>query len=278
MKIRLKKHSCPPIPIFWLLFGILFIGSSSSFCVEFPNYKKCLIQNLDKPLKDTTDAAIGKVRITYADVELYQELSTPDPFPYPSGPIIRNFKVGEAVELLKIYPNDSESRKFTYKIKTADGIIGYMMGYYEIIELYGDRGALMSVHLSRPYEYEGDIKMVDEDIAKYRNFIKQYPQSKFKFEALLNIVGLHLYTFQLRLSANEKYSRFQEIKEIYKSIFKEVIKPELSHQVDVICDEIMANYEKRILLSRDIDDFSIESFKSSFFNQIIDSTIPSSMK
>ncbi len=276
MKIRLKKHSCPSISIFCLLFGYLAIGSSASLCVEFPTYKKCLVQNLNKPRKDTSDIAIGKVSITYADVELYQELSTPDPFPYPSGNVIRQLKVGDIVDLLEIYPNDSESRKFTYKIKTAEGTIGYMMGYYKIIELYGDRGALMSIHLSRPYEYEGDIKMVDEDIAKYRNFIKQYPQSQYKFEALLNIVGLHLYTFQLRLSVNEKYSRFQEIKEIYKTIFKEVIKPELSGQVDRICDEILSNYEKRILLSRDIDDFNIESFKSLFFNTLIDKVIRSS--
>lgn len=276
MKRVLSKYSSLTVNLFILLFFYVASGTLPSFANEFPYHKHNMTQDLNKQSKDETDA-IGKVSITYRDVELYQELKI-DVFPYPAGAIIRQVKVGEIVELLEIYPNDSESRSYSYKIKTSDGKVGYMMGAYKIIELYGDRGAIMSIYLSRPYEYEGNTKMVDEDIAKYRNFIKQYPQSKYIIEALQNIVGLHLYTFQVRLSVNEKYSRFQEIKEIYKTIFKEVIKPELSHQVDMICDEIMSNYEKRILLSRDIDDFSIESFKSSFFNKLLNNVTPSSMR
>ena len=277
MKKVLETHSSLTFALFISLCCCADPWTGLSFANEFPHPKTCVIQDLNKQLKDEAEA-IARVSITYRDVGLYKELSTPDPFSYPSGTVIRHVKVGEMVDILEIYPNDNPSRSYTYKIKTNDGKVGYMMGSYKIIEFYGDRGAIISIYLSKPYEYEGDIKLVDEDIVKYRNFIKQYPQSRYKIEALQNIVGLHLYTFQVRLSVNEKYSRFQEIKEIYKTIFKEVIKPELSLQVDLICDEIMADYEKRILLSRNIDDFNIENFKSSLFSKIINSVITSSMK
>jgi len=126
---------------------------------------------------------------------------------YPVGKNIGTVQPGETIELLKVFENGTES-KYTYKIKTARGTTGYILPQgFNITEVVGDKGAILSVHLSRPYEFEGDVQAVDELIGKYEKFIQDYTGSEFIPEALVNIIGLHLYTLQTQVNKRERMDK-----------------------------------------------------------------------
>jgi len=150
-----------------------------------------LLTELSQDSTGTIESPLGKVKIIYEDVELYSSISRDDIFLYPSGPVSGKLRVGEIVELLDSYSNDYESGP-SYKIKSGQGKIYYIKyGHFEFIEPYGDRGAIYFINMSTPYEYEGNIELVDNDIKKYKNFLLQYSQSKYKFQALKRIASLH---------------------------------------------------------------------------------------
>lgn len=126
---------------------------------------------------------------------------------YPIGKIIGTVQPGDTIEILKVFENGTESR-YTYKIRTAKGSKGYIVPRgFNITEVVGDKGAILLVHLARPYEFEGDVHAVDAMIGKYEKFVQEYPNSEFTPEALVNIIGLHLYTLQTQVNKRERMDK-----------------------------------------------------------------------
>jgi hypothetical protein len=159
---------------------------------------------------------------------------------YPIGKIIGTVQPGDTIELLKVFENGTES-KYTYKIKTAKGTTGYILPRgFNITEVVGDKGAILSVHLSRPYEFEGNIQAVDEMIGKYEKFIKDYPDSEFVPEAVVNIVGLNLYasrTDKVIMLLNKLYAN-TKISDNAKTAVNELIKYISEYQNEIIGKKI----------------------------------------
>ena len=130
------------------------------------------------------DSLVGKAK-TWRQTEFYPNIQIMDSSIgntyYPAGsPIGKESYLieGEIVEILNIFPNDSES-KFTLKVRTNKGNVGYVRAYVDLIDIYGEKGDLLSIYLALPYEYEGDMELVKKDISKFKAFIKKYPNSSF---------------------------------------------------------------------------------------------------
>jgi len=131
------------------------------------------------------DALVAKAEVgsqipMYKDV-VAKEMTLNGTF-YPAGSpvdIMRRLAKGEIVDVLNLFENDMES-KFTCKIRTGEGESGYVLRtWLEIKEAYGEKGDLLSLYLSLPYEYEGDVEKLNEDISKLKSFIAKYPNSPF---------------------------------------------------------------------------------------------------
>ncbi|MDA3880261.1 MAG: hypothetical protein PF436_07740 [Prolixibacteraceae bacterium] len=143
-------------------------NSSSSLAEE---------QQLKSLLGNDSLAATAKI---FSQTELYSNIQTPIGYPYG---VKSYLKDGEMVEILYLFKNDTES-KYTLKIKTNTGKVGYIIPPVKIINIYGERGDLLTLYLSLPYGYEGDKELVRKDIAKFRKFIDKYPNSSFIPEIL----------------------------------------------------------------------------------------------
>ena len=87
---------------------------------------------------------------------------------------------GKEYDILDFYHNSGESQ-YTLKVKKSNGKIVYIDCHHniDIINTYGEKGELLSIYLSIPYEYEGDIQLVNKDLAKFEAFLKKYPNSSF---------------------------------------------------------------------------------------------------
>ncbi len=115
---------------------------------------------------------------------------------YPVGQKLADLAEGTTVGIISAFPNDSESR-YTLKVKVEGGLTGYMVASCFLPKIQcGDRGAILSIHLSRPYEFEGDIDEVDKLIEKYQTFTKRFPESRYVPESLMNIALLDIYALQ----------------------------------------------------------------------------------
>lgn len=155
---------------------------------------------------------------------------------------------GEIVNVLNIYDNYSES-KYTMKIQTKIGKVGYVLKS-DLTELkitaVGDRGEITALFLSLPYEYEGDTKLVDKVISKYKSFVKKYPNSAYANVALLKIADLHIYTFQNKEKNGKKASRVEELQTIYKKL-SENIKDAQGKELAKELDEFISHKKKQII-------------------------------
>lgn len=159
------------------------IGKNSNSCLTVKQQPKSLLSD---------DSLVARAK-TWCQTEFYSDIeitgATIGNVYYPPGAPIGNkspLLKGEVVEIYNIFPNDLESR-YTLKIKTNKGIIGYMLSYVEIINTYGEKGELLSIYLSLPYEYEGDMELLKKDISKLKTFIDNYPNSSFIPEILNEI-------------------------------------------------------------------------------------------
>jgi hypothetical protein len=154
----------------------------------------------------------------------------------------------EIVNVLNIYANYSES-KYTMKIQTKIGKVGYVLNS-DLTELkitaVGERGEITALVLSLPYEYEGDTKLVERDISKYKSFVNKYPNSAYANVALLKIADLHLYTFQDKETNGKKASRVEELQTIYKRLSKS-IEDTQGKKVAKELDEFISHNKKRII-------------------------------
>ena len=172
----------------------------------------------------TPQEIISEGEIIYNDVKVYEAIATKDitidrtfyPEGYPIGNTIATLRKGEKIEVLKIFPNNSDSR-YTLKIKTENGKTGYILcDAVKLLKAKGDRSALISIYLSLSYEYECWIEDVDRDINKFNEFVKKFPRSQLAPRALVEIIGLNIYCLQCPLSYKEKEARLNNIKKICK--------------------------------------------------------------
>jgi general secretion pathway protein G len=159
--------------------------------------------------------AKGKV---FQKLEVYNSISS---YGDPDGRVMGVLNPGDIVEVMQMILTDRES-PYTFKVKTGHGIVGYTLNGFTMTEFIGDKGAIIAVHLDRPYEFEGDVQGVDEMIGKYARFVEGYPKSEFVPEALLNILGLHLETLQ---SDVDKMSRVDNIIAILKKLSSDAAYP-----------------------------------------------------
>lgn len=84
-----------------------------------------------------------------------------------------------------------------------------------------DRKAIAEIYLKKPYEYECGMETVDKQITMYEEFIRQFPESMYVPEALMNVAWLELYSLQCPIPNNEKITRLETAKFSYKRIFTE---------------------------------------------------------
>ena len=201
---KIKVNKIKILLIFISIIILIWILRSLSVNTDPPNYnqtqKYTLSPNLyssstgDQRFKSllNEDTLAGKAK-TWRQTKFYPNIITMDTSIgntyYPAGSPIgkESYLVeGEHVEIYNIFPNDSES-KYTLKIKTNKGIVGYVRAYVDLINTYGEKGDLLSIYLSLPYEYEGNMERVKEDISKFKAFIDKYPNSSFIPEILHEI-------------------------------------------------------------------------------------------
>ena len=224
---------------------VLFQGGGNSFakephpehelgCWHFKIVDNKSIAKSNVAYKGTLNPVdiIGKAKAGKV-IELYQNIAVNEektgnivyPVGYPIGKVITYLEEGECVDVLDVFANGTES-KYTLKIRSNDGIIGYIL-YRRIVltKFYGDKGAITSIYLSLPYEYEGNIESVDRDIRKFREFIDKYPKSSFVPEAILKIASLQMYTLQTSMPKENKRIKIEEIKTLYEKLFTEYKNP-----------------------------------------------------
>lgn len=199
---------------YWLPLMSLVMTVSLVFCVQ------CKSQ----PRKSKDSDAAGQVRITYGQAQLHKTISIINDFPTLVEPFNIRVEKGEVVELLAVIPTGME-HPFYFKLKTAQGAIGYANTSIEPVQAYNDRGAALFVYLQTPYEYECFIPAVDNMISKYTLFINQYPNSKYVPYALKNIAYLHRYTLQCRQDDVKKNERIAKLNKIYAVLLVEIFKP-----------------------------------------------------
>jgi hypothetical protein len=139
------------------------------------------------------------------------------------------------------------------KIQTKIGNVGYVLNS-DLTELkitaIGDKAEITALVLSLPYEYEGDTKLIESDILKYKSFIKKYPNSAYANVALLKIANLHLYTFQEKETNGKKASRVEELQIIYKRLSKS-IEDTQGKKVAEELDEFISHNKKQIINTDD---------------------------
>jgi len=217
---------------------------------------------------------IGEAKST-CNAEMYRDISADF---FPAGPLLGSLQIGQIVTLLNIYPNDGESR-FSYKVQTADGSLGYSRVRLQLLEPLSERGEMISLHLSDPYEYEGDLKAVDKDIQRYSSFIERHPTSIYVPEALLKIASLHCYVLQFPLPTEEKQIRTNEIKNTYKRLFIALFQPKHMDKVSSQFDTVMADYARSTSSSDDFVNYhSISKFFGHFVESLIENVVPMSLK
>jgi len=134
-------------------------------------------QQLKSLLSNDSLAATAKI---YDQNDLYSDIQTP--IGYPEG-TISYLEESDIVEIINLFKNDTVL-KYTLKVKTNAGKVGYITPPVEIINADGERGELLSIYLFLPYGYEGDMELVNKNIAKFRKFINKYPNSSFIPEIL----------------------------------------------------------------------------------------------
>jgi len=200
--------------------------------------------------------SIGKISIENRPADLYQQCSNPRDSYKLSGPKIETLKMGTIVTLLEIIPGAYGEGGFTrfYKVKTNNGNIGFIDSPIKYIEKYGDRGELISIYNSSPYEYECFVEEVDKMIAKYNGFLLQYPNSKYRFYALRALLSLSIYPMQCNISKEDKLRRTVEIHKIYKEILSGFVKSEKKAYVSNIIEREIRNY-KNYIINTDMPDY-----------------------
>lgn len=258
-----------------LVFPILYFAAGTTFqseCFAGQANANCQIQIESEMNKSSTSDYIGKAKITHK-AKMYRDISN---YFFPDGPILASLEVGQIVTLLDIYPNDSPSQ-FSYKIQIADGIIGYTTGDLELMGPLDDQGEMISLHLSDPYEYEGNIEGIDREILKYSAFLQQHPNSAYAPEAMLEIASLHLYVLQFPVTPELKLMRIKEMKNIYKRLFIELFKPEIIDKVNNQFDAVITEYEKSVFSSGKLDFDAYRKYYS-FWSKLIRNVVPMSIK
>jgi hypothetical protein len=177
-----------------------------------------------KPAAQTKLPYFAKAKVD-REVTLYSDIAGKPvntrvefvPEGYPTGRKIGVLKPGEIIELMQMHITWGE-QPYSFKVRTARGTVGYVFRCFTITETVGDRGAMILIHFNEGGEFEGNIDAVDASIAEYAQFVKDYPDSGYVPEALLNIVHLHIYTLQSNV---DKRSRLDRIMAIVKKLSAE---------------------------------------------------------
>ncbi|HVR96740.1 MAG TPA: hypothetical protein VMW27_09010, partial [Thermoanaerobaculia bacterium] len=108
---------------------------------------------------------------------------------YPIGQPAFSLKPGESVDVLDIFPNDSESG-YTCKIRNNSGRIGFLIcDNIRMLEWRGDRGSLVRMLVDEPYEYESSYLDRKELIEKLDAYIAKNPSGRFVPFAELEIIS-----------------------------------------------------------------------------------------
>ncbi len=145
-------------------------------------------------------------------------------------------QAGQVVDVLNIYPNYSESN-YTLKIRMKDVTSGYITK--ESLADFtpaNESGELASILLSLPYGYEGDLQVLDEDINKYKDFIRKYPQSIYTPEALMKVSLLHFYALREHEAVDKKKTRIDDLHNNYMNLsenLKEAKKRNSAKEIEV---------------------------------------------
>lgn len=143
--------------------------------------------------------------------------------------------------------------------------------YHTIInsDTANDRKAIAEVYLTRPYEYECHMPTVNSQVNSFNGFIRQYPNSIYVPEALLNVAKLEIYSLQCPITPNEKLMRIDMLKKCYLKIFAEYKKYEWSKHAKDIHDFVLSN--ERQLAQNKINDHAykeIEKKTAELFEKI----------
>lgn len=201
---------------------------------------------------------IGKVSIAYHSIELFKNCEF-DQYSYElRNKTDRILNIGETVDLIDVIPNDSESR-FFYKIRTKNGDIGYIKPGIKIIEPYNERGRILFIDISEPYEFECNIQEVNSMIDKYKKFNLKYPNSVYTFYALRKLVFLNLYPIQCEQAINEKISRLNIIDKLYNEMISKYVEKDSRERImtEYIC--LMKEIKRNLSNNRTTEPFSIFS-------------------
>jgi hypothetical protein len=141
---------------------------------------------------------------------------------YPERDTLLTLQEGETAELLRRFVNDDYFREML-QIRTRDGKVGYVFsGTFRLVETFGDRGAILAIHMSAPYEYECHVESVREMRGFYADFLEVFPQSPYGPEARLAIVRLDGYLLQCDLPPEENNRLLDQIGESLSLLLKDL--------------------------------------------------------
>ncbi len=203
----------------------------------------------------------AKARVE-GEVKMYSDITRKEvrsgqsvkPKGYPTGNSAP-LKPGDEVELIETIFNDTEC-SYTFKIKTKEGVEGYVLKPdVSILSFVGDKGAILDIHISKPYEFEGDVIEIDRFIDQYLNFALTFPGGKYRSEALLTACFLDAYAIDPQLEDAKKSMRIDRI-------YNNLLNIRLSNQ-NPVCEQTRIRLMQFIKTNRDqivrgtkYDDFS----------------------
>jgi len=174
---------------------------------------------------------------------------------HPYGKVNVHLPRGQTVEILALIP-DPDGKGCTLKVRSG-GYAGYTVGGLEFIETLNDKGAIASVYLSLPYEYEGDVGMLNRDIRKFETFITNYPNSQYVPKALLEIGWRQFYLLQVTSSLEDRKAKLRDVKNTFKRLATEYSSSNWSKIANEIYELLTTSEAEFVVMNKDekINDF-----------------------
>ena len=130
---------------------------------------------------------------------------------YPENDTLLVIRKGETAELLRRFVNDDKFREML-QIRTKSGSIGYVFSNaFRLLETFGERGAILAIHMRAPYEYECFVEDVSWMRQRYIEFVEMFPESPYTPEARLSVIRLDAYLLQCELPADENDRLLKQI-------------------------------------------------------------------